>query len=95
MALSPDEVHHIARLARVALSEADVQRFSQQLSGILDHFNVLAAAPVDGLEPTAHPLPLANVMRADELEPSLRQAEALANAPEQEDGLFRVRGVLE
>ena len=95
MALSPDEVLHIARLARVALSDADVQRFAHQLSGILDHFNVLAAAPTEGLEPTAHPLPLANVMRADELEPSLRQADALANAPEQEDGHFRVRGVLE
>jgi aspartyl-tRNA(Asn)/glutamyl-tRNA(Gln) amidotransferase subunit C len=95
MALSPDEVLHIARLARVAVSDADVQRFAQQLSGILDHFEVLAGAPTDGLEPTAHPLPLANIMRADEVDPSLSHADALANAPAQEDGLFRVRGVLE
>jgi aspartyl-tRNA(Asn)/glutamyl-tRNA(Gln) amidotransferase subunit C len=95
MALSPDEVLHIARLARIALSDADVQRFSQQLSGILDHFTVLSSVNTDGLDPTAHPLPLANIMRDDEVEPSLQQREALANAPEQEDGLFRVRGVLE
>lgn len=77
------------------LDDASVTRLSQQLSGILEHFSALAALPTDGIEPTAHPLPLGNIMRADEIEPSLSQAAILSNAPEQEDGLFRVRAVLE
>ncbi len=95
MALTPEEVLHIARLARMKLDDASVTRLSQQLSGILEHFSALAALPTDGIEPTAHPLPLGNIMRADEVEPSLSQAAILANAPEQEDGFFRVRAVLE
>lgn len=95
MALTPEEVLHIARLARMKLDDASVARLSEQLSGILEHFSALAALDTDGVEATAHPLPLSNVMRADEVEPSLGQAAILANAPEQEDGLFRVRAVLE
>lgn len=95
MSLSPEEVLHIARLARVALSPADVDRFAAQLSGILDHFAALAAVDTEGLEPTAHPLPLTNVMRADVVTASLTLGEAIANAPEAEDGFFRVRAVLE
>lgn len=95
MALTPEEVLHIARLARMKLDDASVTRLSQQLSGILEHFSALAALPTEGIEPTAHPLPLGNIMRADEVEPSLSQAAILANAPEQEDGFFRVRAVLE
>ncbi len=95
MSLSPEEVLHIARLARIALTPADVERFAAQLSGILDQFAALAAVDTDGLEPTAHPLPLSNVMRADVVTASLMQGEALANAPEAEDGFFRVRAVLE
>lgn len=95
MSLTPDEVLHIARLARIALTPADVDRFTAQLSGILDHFAALSAVNTDGVEPTAHPLPLSNVMRADVVAPSLTQDEALANAPEREDGFVRVRAVLE
>lgn len=95
MALTPNEVLHIARLARIALTEADVERFTAQLSGILDHFAALAAVDTEGLEPTAHPLPLSNVMRADSVQPCLTQEEVLANAPRQEDGFVRVRAVLE
>jgi aspartyl-tRNA(Asn)/glutamyl-tRNA(Gln) amidotransferase subunit C len=95
MSLTTDEILHIARLARIALTDDEVTRFTSQLSGILDHFAVLAAAPTEGLEPTAHPLPLSNVMRGDEARPSLKRPDVLANAPEQEDGLFRVRAVLE
>ncbi|MGH2633985.1 MAG: Asp-tRNA(Asn)/Glu-tRNA(Gln) amidotransferase subunit GatC [Tepidiformaceae bacterium] len=95
MSLTAEEVLHIARLARVALTDADVERFTSQLSGILDHFAALTAVDTEGLEPTAHPLPLSNVMRADLVAPSLSQAEALANAPVQEEGFFRVRAVLE
>ena len=95
MSLTANDVLHIARLARVQLSPADVERFTTQLSGILEHFAALAAVNTDGIEPTAHPLPLSNVMRADEVAPSLPREVALANAPEQEDGYFRVRAVLE
>lgn len=95
MSLTPNEVLHIARLARISLTPADVERFTAQLSGILDHFAALAAVDTEGLEPTAHPLPLSNVMRADSVAPSLSQGDALANAPEQEEGFFRVRAVLE
>ena len=95
MALSSTDVLHIARLARISLTEAEVGRLTQQLSGILEHFTALASAPTDGIEPTAHPLPLSNVMRADEVAPSLPRSAVLANAPRQEDGFFRVRAVLE
>lgn len=95
MSLTAEEVLHIAHLARIALTGAEVERFTPQLSGILDHFAALAAVDTEGVEPTAHPLPLSNVMRDDFVAPSLTQAEVLANAPEREDGFFRVRAVLE
>lgn len=95
MALTSEEVLHIARLARIALTDEDVQRFTAQLSGILDHFDALSAVETEGIEPTAHPLPLSNVMRADLVAPSLSQNDALANAPLIEDGYVRVRAVLE
>ncbi len=95
MALTTDDVRHIARLARVGLTDADVERYAAQLTVILDHFDALSRVPTDGLEPTAQPLPLYNVMRADEVSPSLPQNVALKNAPEEEDGYFRVRAVLE
>lgn len=95
MALSREDVLHIARLARIALDEAEVERFRAQLSGILEHFQALAAVDTEGVEPTAHPLPLANVMRSDEVQPSLARDEVLANAPVAEEGYLRVRAVLE
>ncbi|KAA0230140.1 MAG: Asp-tRNA(Asn)/Glu-tRNA(Gln) amidotransferase subunit GatC [Dehalococcoidia bacterium] len=95
MPLTPEEVLHIARLARVALTETDVQRLATQLSGIIGHFAALASVDTEGVEPTAHALPLSNVMRADEVAPCLPRADVLANAPAQEDGFLRVRAVLE
>ncbi|MCC7366431.1 MAG: Asp-tRNA(Asn)/Glu-tRNA(Gln) amidotransferase subunit GatC [Dehalococcoidia bacterium] len=95
MSLTSADVLHIARLARISLTDAEVDRFAAQLSGILDHFAALAAVPTAGIEPTAHPLPLSNVMRADEVASSLPLGDVLLNAPEREDGYFRVRAVLE
>ena len=95
MSLSPEQVLHIARLARVGLTPEEVERFATQLSGILDHFEALSAVDTADVEPTAHPLPLSNVMRSDEVTPSLPRDAVLANAPEAEDGLLRVRAVLE
>ncbi len=95
MALTREEVLHIARLARVGLSEEDVAKFQEQLSDILDHFQTLQALDTEGVEPTSHPLPLESVMRADEARPSLAREDVLANAPLADEGAFRVRAVLE
>jgi aspartyl-tRNA(Asn)/glutamyl-tRNA(Gln) amidotransferase subunit C len=95
MSLSSEQVLHIARLARISVSDEDVERFAAQLSDILNHFTALSAVPTDGVEPTAHPLPLSNVMRSDEPAPSLPREAVLANAPDHEDGYLRVRAVLE
>jgi aspartyl-tRNA(Asn)/glutamyl-tRNA(Gln) amidotransferase subunit C len=93
--LTRDEVLHVARLARVGLTEADVSKFQQQLSQILDHFDVLRRVPTDDVPPTTHTLPLEGVMAPDEPRPSLNQPEVLANAPLEQDGYLRVRAVLE
>ena len=95
MALTSEDVQHIALLARVALEGDDVERFRTQLSSILDHFATLASVDTEGVEPTAHPLPLSNVMREDSVSASLPRSDVLQNAPDSEDGLFRVKAVLE
>ena len=95
MALTSEEVLHIARLARIALTDEDVQRFTAHLPATPAHSPPPPAVNTEGLEPTAPPLPLSNVMREDLVAPSLPQDEALANAPRSEDGYVRVRAVLE
>lgn len=95
MKLDREIVLHIAKLARVELSEADVQTFSTQLSEIITHFDVLNAVDTEGVEPTAHTLPLMNVMADDQSRPSMPQDDVLALAPNTEDGYLRVRAVLE
>ena len=95
MALSRDEVLRIARLARIGVTDAEVDRLSAQLSSILDHFAALQEVDTTGVPPTSYPLPLMNVMRDDVDRPSLPREEILANAPEVEQNFFRVRAVLE
>ena len=95
MSLTREEVLHIAQLAHLGLSEDEVPKFQEQLSEILDHFEALRALDTEGVPPTSHPLPLESVMREDEVAPSLPVEDVLANAPHAEDGLFRVRAVLE
>ena len=95
MKLDREVVLHIAKLARVDLSEAEVAMFSEQLSEILTHFDVLSAVDTEGVEPTAHTLPIRNVFAEDQSRPSLPQDEVLALAPNTEDGYLRVRAVLE
>jgi aspartyl-tRNA(Asn)/glutamyl-tRNA(Gln) amidotransferase subunit C len=95
MPLSRDEVLHVARLARIGVTDADVERFQQQLSTILDNFAALNQIDTDGVDPTTHTLPLENVMAADEPAPSLDPDEVLSNAPLQHDGYLRVRAVLD
>jgi aspartyl-tRNA(Asn)/glutamyl-tRNA(Gln) amidotransferase subunit C len=88
-------VVHVAKLARLALSEEELALFEEQLSRILEHAARVTALDTDGIEPTAHAIPLVNVFRPDELVPSLEREEALRNAPEAEDGFFRVPRILE
>ena len=95
MSLTPEEVRHIARLARVGLSDDEVARLQGQLSQILDYFQRLQQVDTGDLPPTAHTLALHNVMRDDEPKPSFDKEEVLANAPQREKDLFRVRAVLE
>ena len=95
MALTRDEVLHVAKLARVGLTEADVAKFQSQLSQILEHFEALNLIDTTDLPPTTHSLPLVNVLAAHEPRPSLTQDEVLANAPVAQDGHLRVRAVLE
>jgi len=90
MAISRDEVLHVARLARLALSEEELARFSEQLSAILDAVGKVAELDLSGVEPTAHPLDLVNVWAEDEPKPSLSVDEALANAPDRDGDSFRV-----
>jgi len=95
MPLTPDQVRHIAHLARLGLADADVEKFSHQLSDILDYFERLKAVDTEGVPPTAYPLDLHNVMRDDEPQPASDAEDVLANAPQREGDYFRVRAVLE
>ncbi len=95
MKLNREEVVHIARLARLGLDETELDRFREQLSNILENFEVLQQVDTTGIPPTAQSIPLQNVMKGDEAISSLPQSQILANAPRREDNFFRVRAVLE
>ena len=95
MAITRDEVRHVAMLFRMSMSAEEVAKFQQQLSQILDYFQVLRQIDTEGVPPTSHTLSLENVMRADEPRPSYPPEDILANAPMSERGFFRVRAVLE
>lgn len=95
MKLSREEVLHIAFLARLGLTEAEVDKFREQLSNILENFEVLQQVDTTGVPPTAQSIALQNVVKDDEAVDSLPQSEILANAPRREGAFFRVRPVLE
>ncbi len=95
MKLTHEEVLHIALLARLGLTEAEVNRLKEQLSNILENFEVLQQVDTTDIPPTAQSIPLQNVLRDDEVVASLTPDEILANAPQQDGGFFRVRAVLE
>lgn len=92
--ISRDEVAHLARLSRLALSDAELDSFAGQLDAILAHVSRVQAVDVTGVEATGNPLKNVNVMRADEKMPCLTQREALASAPEAADGRFAVPQIL-
>jgi len=95
MKLSREEVLHIARLARLGLTGTEVNRLREQLSNILENFEILQQVDTSNVPPTSQSIALQNVMRKDEVAPSLPSSEILDNAPRQEGDLFRVRAVLE
>lgn len=95
MKLSREEVLHIARLARLGVSDEDVEKAREQLSNILDNFQVLQTIDTTDVPPTAQPINLSNVLREDVECDSLPQEEILANAPQQEEDFFKVQAVLE
>lgn len=86
---------HIALLARLGLTESEVDKFREQLSNILENFEILQQADTTNVPPTAQSIPLQNVMKTDEVSDSLSQEQVLANAPRKEGDYFRVRAVLE
>ena len=92
--ITRDDVVHVARLARLELTDDEIDRFTGQLGDILDHAEDIEALEIDDIPPTAHPLPLVNVTRPDEAVPSVDRDEVLAAAPAAEDGRFRVPPVL-
>ena len=90
MAISRDEVLHVARLARLALSDEEIDRLGAQLNAILEAVGKVSELDLADVEPTAHPLDLVNVWAEDEPQESLPVEDALANAPDDEAGFFRV-----
>ena len=93
--ITREDVANVALLSRLEFGESELETFTGQLDAILEYADVLNKLNVDNVEPTAHVLPLKNVMRADEAKPSLPRELALANAPEQEDGYFKVPKIME
>jgi aspartyl-tRNA(Asn)/glutamyl-tRNA(Gln) amidotransferase subunit C len=90
VAISRDEVLHVARLARLALTDEEVERLGAQLNAILEAVGKVSELDLEGVEPTAHPLEVVNVWAEDDPRPCLPVEEALANAPEREGGFFKV-----
>ena len=90
MAITRDDVLHVARLARLALTEEEIERLGSQLNAILDAVGKVAELELEDVEPTSHPLALVNVWAEDEPRPSLPLESALANVPERDGDFFRV-----
>jgi len=93
MAITREDVLHVAELARLELTEDEIERFGAQLSAILEAVGKVSELDLEGVEPTSHPLDLVNVWGEDEPRPSLPREDALANAPDPADGAFRVPAV--
>ncbi len=93
--ITPDLVRHLAGLARIDLTEAELVRFTEQLSVIVDSVAKISTIIDENTPSTSHPIPLNNVFREDEVIPSLTQAEALSGAPDSAQGRFRVAAILD
>ncbi len=95
MSLTAQDVRHVAELAKLKLTDDEVSRFAQQLSAILEYAEILQQVDTSHVPPTPYVLPLQNVMRDDVPAASLSNDVALGNAPDADDGFFRVRAVFE
>ena len=95
MKLTDEEIKRIALLARLGISEDEVEKFRGQLSDILENFEILQEVDTSEVQPTSQVTGLRNVVKDDEMIPSLTQGEIMANAPQEEDGFFKIRAVLE
>lgn len=95
MKLSYEQVKHIARLARLGLSDDEVEKFSLQLSNTLENFEILKQVDTASVPSATHTIPLQNVFRKDAVAESYSQAEILANAPRQAENCFEVQAILE
>jgi aspartyl-tRNA(Asn)/glutamyl-tRNA(Gln) amidotransferase subunit C len=95
MTISKEQVHKVATLARLKLTEQEADQFTVQLNNILEFAEKLNELDTDQVEPTSHVLPMANVLREDKVVPSIPREKALLNAPDKQDGMFRVPAVFE
>jgi aspartyl-tRNA(Asn)/glutamyl-tRNA(Gln) amidotransferase subunit C len=93
MTISREDVLHVAKLARLEIPEDQIEHVREELGAILEAVGKVSELDLEGVEPTSHPLDLANVWDEDEPRPSLSRGEALANAPDPADGAFRVPAV--
>ena len=93
--ISREEVIHVARLARLSFSEAEVARFTEQLSAILTYMDKLGELDTTGVEPTSHVLPISNVFKADEVRPSWDRDKITAGGPSIEHGHYKVPKIVE
>lgn len=92
--ITSDDVAHVARLARLSLGDEELDTFTAQLAAVLEHANDVASLDLTDVAPTAHPFALGNVLRPDVVGATLANDEALAGAPQTEDGRFRVPAIL-
>lgn len=93
--LTPDLVRHLASLARIQVTDAEVDRFAEQLSLIVESVAAVNSAVAGDVPATSHPIPMANVFREDVVEPSLTQEQALSGAADSDQGRFRVAAILD
>jgi aspartyl-tRNA(Asn)/glutamyl-tRNA(Gln) amidotransferase subunit C len=92
--ISKSDAAHVARLARLSLTDDELERYTTQLAAVLEHAADIASLDIEGVPPTAHPFPLANVFREDVPRPGLDRQEVLAQAPAVEDGRFRIPRIM-
>ena len=95
MKITRTEVEHVSRLARLALSDAELDSLTGEMDAILDYVEQLNALDTAGIVPTAHAVPMENAFRPDVVRPGLTTEQALSNAPDATDNAFRVRRVIE
>ena len=92
--ITSEEVRHVADLARLRVSDEEVEIFTSQLEGLLEHFSAISSIDTQGVAPTSHPIELNNVFRKDVVKPSLTQEQVLSNAPKTEESRFAVPQIL-